>query len=145
MLYTMAVFRLLLLFFAYLPVDVIIFCKWHVSHFPCILKPLYFIKSCSVHKEKPEVYNLGMVGKKICGDCKLWCYWYLDNWVLKKMYKEGFKNCSTYCWFWDNKWDYPSCQIVKVISLSNTPWQMKLIDDVINLITWVYLGKVSGP
>ena len=28
-------------------------------------------KSCSVHKEKREVYNLGMVGEKICGDCKL--------------------------------------------------------------------------
>ena len=61
----MTMFRLLSLFFAYLPVDVIIFCMWRVSHFPCILKPLYFIKSCSVHKEKPEVYNLGMVGKKI--------------------------------------------------------------------------------
>ena len=61
----MTMFRLLLLFFAYQPVDVIIFCMWCVSHFLCISKPLYFIKSCSVHKEKPEVYNLGMVGKKI--------------------------------------------------------------------------------
>ena len=57
--------------FAYLPVDIIIFCMWRVSHFPCILKPLYFIKCCSVHKEKPKVYNLGMVEKKNCGDCKL--------------------------------------------------------------------------
>ena len=53
------------LFFAYLPVDVI-FCMWRISHFSCILKPLYFNKSCSVHKRKPQVYNnLGMVGKNL--------------------------------------------------------------------------------
>ena len=65
MLYNMTMFRLLLSFFAYLPVDVIIFCMWRISHFPCILKPLYFNKSCSVHKQKPQVYNLGMVGKNL--------------------------------------------------------------------------------
>ena len=70
MLYNMTMF-ILLLFFGYLPVNVIIFGMWCVSNFPCILKRLYFIKSCSVHKEKPEVYNLGIVGNKICGDCKL--------------------------------------------------------------------------
>ena len=39
-------------FLAHLPVVFMIFCICHVSHFPCILKPLYFIKNCSVHKKK---------------------------------------------------------------------------------------------
>ena len=40
--------------FVYLPGDLIIFCMSPASHFPCILKPLCFIKNCSVHKEKPK-------------------------------------------------------------------------------------------
>ena len=36
------------------------------------------------------------------------------------MWLDGFRNCFTYWWFWDNKkWDYPGYQIVTVISLSN--------------------------
>ena len=55
-----------------------------------------------------------------CGDRKLWRHQYLGNVFLRKMWYYGFWNCFTYWWFWDNKkWDYPSCQIVTVISLPN--------------------------
>ena len=45
--------------------DVIMFCMWHVYGSPCILKTQYFLKNCSVHKEKPNVYNLDMFGKNL--------------------------------------------------------------------------------
>ena len=35
--------------------DVITFCIWRVSNFPCILKPLCFIKNWSIYKRQPNV------------------------------------------------------------------------------------------
>ena len=78
-------------YFAYLPVDVIILCMWRVSYFPCILKALYFIKNCSVHKEKPTAYNLGMVRKKSCCDCKVWCIGIKTTGFSRKCGRRVFK------------------------------------------------------
>ena len=100
--------------------DVITFCIWRGILFFLRFEAIVFYKKWSVHKEQPHVISFKHVwNKHFCGDRKLWRHRYVDNGLPRKMWWDGFQNCFTYWWFWDNKkWNYPDCQIVTVFSLS---------------------------
>ena len=86
------------------------------------------------------IYNMTMIRNKFfclpaSYDIITFCVWRDNSFPLhfkaiekslEKCGRKVFRNCFTYCGFWDiKKWDFPSCQIVTVVSLSMYP-QFKL-------------------
>ena len=106
---------------------------WHhnVFHVTCLVFPVFWspsvlLKIGQYTKSSLMIYNLSTFGKNNCGDHKLWRHWYLGNGVLRKMWYDGFRNCFTYLWFWDNKkWDYSSSSSSNQYHLNDLNYQMK--------------------
>ena len=106
--------------------DIITFSMWRHLVFPVFWSPSVLLKIGQYTKSSLMIYNLSTFGKNNCGDHKLWRHWYLGNGVLRKMWYDGFRNCFTYLWFWDNKkWDYSSSSSSNQYHLNDLNYQMR--------------------